>query len=183
MAVKTILVLAAASALSVLGGCTTTTYPAEVARFQAMPAPAGQSFVVLPIDQGQLGSAEFGHYAGIVRRHMLALGYTEAASPADATLIACFSYGIDRGGQPMVIWNSWYGPRADYDDQSWHTGQVDLQIHRAGDGVSVFEGHARANGTHHPPTRIVADLIDAMFTGFPGHSGETVWINVPDRKS
>ena len=61
--------LAAALALGVsalgLSGCATG-FPAQVSRYQAMPAPQGQSFVVVPMDARDIGGLEFSRYASMV---------------------------------------------------------------------------------------------------------------------
>ena len=50
---KKLLTLAAPLALLGLSACATG-LPTEVSRFQAMPAPQGQSFVVVPADAERL---------------------------------------------------------------------------------------------------------------------------------
>ena len=56
---------------------------------------------------------------------------------------------------------------------------VDMDIKRAADGQSLFEGTARARSRTDDLTALVPNLVEAMFTGFPGNSGETVRITVP----
>ena len=51
---------------------------------------------------------------------------------------------------------------------------VDLRIDRAGDKTSVFEGRAETVSTSNDLTRLVPNLVTAIFTNFPGNSGETV---------
>jgi hypothetical protein len=48
----------------------------------------------------------------------------------------------------------------------------------------VFEGRAQAQAVDNDLTRTVPNLIDAMFTNFPGNSGETVKITIapPSRR-
>ena len=43
----------------------------------------------------------------------------------------------------------------------------------------VFEGKAQAQSLNDNLTYLVPNLVEAMFTGFPGNSGETVKITVP----
>ena len=90
---KKLLALAAPVALMGLGGCAAG-LPTEVSRFQAMPAPQGQSFVVVPAD-GAKGGLEFAQYAGLVGRHLTSLGYTEAPSREAASFIVELDYGVD----------------------------------------------------------------------------------------
>src|SRR3954466_15281619 len=93
-----LLTLAAPLALLTLGGCATG-FPAQVSRFQAMPAPAGQTFVIEAADARDRGGIEFGHYADLVRRHLLALGYSEAPGVPAASLVVTLDYGVDHGRQ------------------------------------------------------------------------------------
>ena len=69
-------ILLGASALG-LSACATG-FPAKVSRFQAMPAPQGQSFVVVPLDARNLGGLEFSRYADMVGQAMQAQGYVRA---------------------------------------------------------------------------------------------------------
>jgi len=48
---------------------------------------------------------------------------------------------------------------------------------------SLFEGRAQARSTTDELGTLVPNLIEAMFTGFPGRSGETVRISVPSRRT
>jgi hypothetical protein len=50
---------------------------------------------------------------------------------------------------------------------------------RRPDGQSVFEGTARARSRTDDLRALVPNLVEAMFTGFPGNSGEQVRITVP----
>jgi hypothetical protein len=64
------------------------------------------------------------------------------------------------------------------------TSGLDMTITRPG-GERVFEGKAKAVSTSDNLSYLVPNLIEAMFTGFPGNSGETVKITVappPKRK-
>lgn len=59
-----------------------------------------------------------------------------------------------------------------------YTSELDMKIERAG-GERVFEGKAQAQSLNDNLTYLVPNLIEAMFTGFPGSTGETVKITVP----
>jgi len=225
---KKFLAFAAAPALLALGGCAAGV-PAQVTRFQQMPAPQGQTFAVQAADPADRGGLEFAQYADLVRRHLTAQGYSEAGSPAQATLLVELDYGVDEGKQEIVRrpgfgprfggfgpyryspygfgayrpYYSRFGYRGRYrspfyygwDDPFWHsawgdeldaytvyTSFLDLDIKRASDGQSVFEGTARARSRTDNLQVLVPNLVEAMFTGFPGNSGETVKITVaPDR--
>lgn len=67
-----------------------------------------------------------------------------------------------------------------YNDVSSYTvfgSQLRMRIDKAGGG-SVFEGTARAQSTSNKLTYLVPNLIDAMFTGFPGNNGEEIRVTV-----
>lgn len=203
------------AALLALGGCAAG-FPAQVSRFQAMPSPQGQSFVIQPADPADRGGLEFSLYAEIVRGHLASLGYSEAPSAQAASLIVSLDYGIDQGRQEIATWpatglSPFYGGFGlhrpywgrfggggrfrspfywGWDDPFWfggpeidaytvYTSFVDLDIKRAADGRAVFEGTARARSRSDDLKTLVPNLVEAMFTGFPGNSGETVRITVP----
>ncbi|HEY0413474.1 MAG TPA: DUF4136 domain-containing protein [Allosphingosinicella sp.] len=214
---KKLLTLAAPLALLSLGGCATG-FPAQVSRFQQMPAPQGQSFAIQAADAADRGGLEFAQYADLVRRHLTALGYSEAPSPQAASLIVSLDYGVDNGKQQIVNWGPsvgayggfgryrgfGYGPRWSrfgvggrfrspffwgWDDPFWfgddidvynvYTSFLDLDIKRTADGQAVFEGTAKARSRTDDLRVLVPNLVEAMFTGFPGNSGEQVRITVP----
>jgi hypothetical protein len=211
---KKLLTLAVPAALLALGGCTTG-FPAQVSRFSAMPAPQGQSFVIQAADPMDRGGLEFAHYADLVRRHLIAQGYTPAASPQAASLIVSLDYGVDNGRTQVVSspgfgynspfyrpyysrfgyfgrryrhpfywgWDDpfWYRPWGYSDVRSYtvYTSHLDMDIRRASDGQAVFEGSAKARSRTDELQTLVPNLVEAMFTNFPGRSGETVRITVP----
>ena len=53
-----------------------------------------------------------------------------------------------------------------------------MKIDRAADNVRLFEGKAEALSTSNRLQYLVPNLVEAMFTDFPGNSGETVRISV-----
>jgi hypothetical protein len=212
---KRLLALAAPFALLALGACATG-LPTQVQRFQMMPAPAGQSFVVQAKDPENRGSLEFAQYAGLVRQHLIGLGYSEAAAPDQASLVVAIDYGVDGGRERIVsrpdpFGPSWgfpyysrfgyfgrhrspfywgwhdpfWGPGGGYEIDSYtvYTSYLDMDIRRTADGQSVFEGQAQARSRSNELPALVPNLVEAMFTGFPGNSGETVRITVtPERE-
>src|SRR3982750_4313015 len=69
-----------------------------VSRYQAMPAPQGQTFFVVPGGgMANNGGLEFQRYAGLVAQQMQARGYAPAASPQSASMVVQLGYGIDKG--------------------------------------------------------------------------------------
>jgi Domain of unknown function (DUF4136) len=77
-----------------------------------------------------------------------------------------------------------YGSR--YDEVESYTvyqSELTMKIERKGSRERVFEGTAKAMSSDNDLTTLVPNLIEAMFTGFPGNSGQTVKITVapPER--
>src|SRR4029079_7990118 len=93
--------LAAAAFLGVaalgLSACANT-FSTEVSRYQAMPAPQGQTFIVVP-GQGMAanGGLEFQRYAGIRPPQLQGRGYDPASSPQAASMTVQLGYGVDNG--------------------------------------------------------------------------------------
>ena len=63
-----------------------------------------------------------------------------------------------------------------------YTSDVDLKIDRAATGERLFEGRAQALSRTDRLQSLVPNLVEAMFTDFPGNSGETVRITVRDEE-
>jgi hypothetical protein len=222
--------LAAAALLGIsalgLSACATG-LRTEVSRYQAMPAPQGQSFFIVPADSTQAGGLEFSRYAGQVAQAMQAQGYAMAPSLDTATMVVRLDYGVDEGqqqverdpfargygydpfwggyspwgfyGRPYYSRFGYWGPRSPFyygwDDPFWYGDPyqqvrvytvyksfLDLDIRRRVDNAQLFDGHAKARSTQDNMGVHVPNLIEAMFTGFPGHSGETIKITVPSAK-
>lgn len=190
-----------------LSACTTP-FKADVSRFAApLPAPQGQSFAVVPEDPKLAGGLEFATYANAVAAEMQELGYTRAATPESADLLVRFDYRVDGGRErvrtdfngvgaagfgPWGRWGGWGGGGwgfgfndpffggPDVRSYTIYTSGIDLKIDRAADGQRLFEGKAEAVSRSNRLPRLVPNLVDAMFTGFPGNSGETLRITIRD---
>lgn len=81
-------------------------------------------------------------------------------------------------------WGGWdpvWGPDFASEVRSYtvYNSQLRLEMNRTGGGERVFEGTARATSRSDDLPYLVPNLIQAMFTGFPGNSGETIRINIP----
>lgn len=190
-----------------LSACATP-FKADVSRFAApLPAPQGQSFAVVPEDPKLAGGLEFATYANSVAAEMQELGYTRAASPESADLLVRFDYRVDGGRErvrtdfngvgaagfgPWGRWGGWGGGGwglgfndpffggPDVRSYTIYTSGIDLKIDRAADGQRLFEGKAEAVSRSNRLPRLVPNLVDAIFTGFPGNSGETLRITIRD---
>src|SRR5437868_13016490 len=85
-----------------------------VSRYQAMPAPQGQTFFVVPAGgMAANGGLEFQRYAGIVAQQLQARGFQPASSAANANMIVQFGYGVDHG-QVQYIEDPFYRSRFGY---------------------------------------------------------------------
>ena len=111
-----------------------------VSRYQAMPAPQGQTFFVEPAGgMAANGGLEFQRYAGLVAQQLQARGFQPASSPQSANMIVQFGYGVDHGQtrvrrgsllpQPLVTAGSAGAPAS--------------SIARASDGAAVGMGLGR----------------------------------------
>jgi hypothetical protein len=92
-------------------------------------------------------------------------------------------YGRPYGRHGM--WGyGWYDPWFDggYESYTVYTSGIELKIDRRADGVRLFEGKAEAASTSNRLPYLVPNLVEAMFTNFPGNSGETVRITVAPEK-
>jgi hypothetical protein len=148
------------------------------------------------------------------------LGYVQASSPENATMLVRFDYGIDTGRERITTrpgfgyrdpfyspWVSYrpvvyrdrrgdrrvsyvpYRPwgfgyhdpffsRPEIDSYTVFTSGIELKIDDQATGQRLFEGKAQALSTSNRLPYLVPNLVEAMFTGFPGNSGETVRISV-----
>lgn len=65
-----------------------------------------------------------------------------------------------------------------------YTSGIDMKIDRKADGKRLFEGKAEAASLSNRLPYLVPNLVEAMFTDFPGNSGETVRISIaPEKKT
>ena len=179
----------------------------QVSRFQAMPAPQGQSFVVVPMNPQDMGGLEFSGYAEQVAQNLQALGYGRASTVDQATLVVHLGYGVGDAqtevvsspslgygygggwgypfyyGRRSYYWGwadpFWGGGYGDIRTYTYYVTEMDLNIRRKVDNASLFEGKAKARSRSDTLSKIVPSLVEAMFTGFPGNSGETLKITIP----
>jgi hypothetical protein len=208
--IKSLTRLALPLALAIGLSACSTPFKADVSRFAVpLPAPQGQTFAVVPEDPKLAGGLEFATYANSVAAEMQELGYVRAATPESADLLVRFDYRVDGGrervrtdfngagfaGGPWGPWGGWGGRGfgawgfgfndpffggPDVRSYTIYTSGIDLKIDRAADGQRLFEGKAEAVSRSNRLPRLVPNLVDAMFTGFPGNSGETLRITIRD---
>jgi hypothetical protein len=200
-------VAAAALGIAALGiSACAESITSTVSRYQAMPAPQGQTFAVVPGGgMAAKGGLEFERYAALVAQQLQARGYAPAASPQGASMVVQLGYEVGHGqvryvGDPFYDpffgpfyrprfgwgggyfwgWNDpfWYG---DVDSFVEYHSQVELHIRAAGTNQPLFDGRAEARSETNRLDIVIPSLVDALFTGFPGRSGEVVKITIPTR--
>ena len=210
---RTLLTLSAPLSLLALSACATP-FAADVSRYQRMPAPQGQSFVIQALDPDKRGGLEFAQYAGYVTQELARQGYRPAANPAAATFVVSLDYGVDNGNEKVVstpglgggfgyggyggfgrfgygrygfgspffygYGDPFFGGYNNVQSYTYFTSHLDMQISRTSDGERLFEGKAKARSRTDSLPRIVPNLVEAMFTAFPGRSGEEVRITIPE---
>lgn len=103
------------------------------------------------------------------------------------------SFGYSRlgyGGYGRRGWGyGWHDPffyggyGGGIDVTTVYTSGIDLKIDRKADGQRLFEGRAEAASTSDRLGYLVPNLVEAMFTDFPGRSGETVRISIAPEKT
>jgi hypothetical protein len=159
--------IALGAAAIALSGCATA-LDTRVTRYQAMPAPQGQTFAVVPVGgMAATGGLEFQRYASIVAQQLAARGYTPAPNPASASMIAQLGYAVDHGQVRVVSdpigpygYGGFYGSSFFYPrfgrfgspfyygwaDPFWYGGGIDSYV----EYHSEVDLHIRARGTNQP---------------------------------
>jgi len=186
-----------AAALSVallLGGCQST-MTADVTQFTtAAPLPMGRTFAVAA-EPAQSGSLEFQHYAGLVGGALQDHGFKSAAPGASADLMVVIHYASEGnhteiwGDPAWGGWGGWgwrhhgpypYGPES----KTYYAQMLEVQIF---DGAAwrnnvhtmLYQGRAVGDTTVNEISAAVPALVQALFTHFPGNSGQTERVEVP----
>ena len=89
-----------------------------------------------------------------------------------------------RGFQYVYGWNdpflygSGFGRGYDVRSYTVYSSGIDLKIEKSESGERLFEGKAEAMSTSNRLQYLVPNLVEAMFTDFPGNSGETLRISI-----
>ena len=178
-----------------------------------LPAPQGQSFAVVADDPALAGGLEFSQYAELVAAQMERQGYTRANPETATLLVRFaygVDQGREKirstpardpfyspwyGYRPYWGYRGYYGrpwgygwhdpwfDRGGVESYTVYTSGMDLKIDRAADGTRLFEGTAQALSTSNRLQHLVPNLVEAMFTDFPGNSGETVRISIAPEKT
>jgi hypothetical protein len=104
------------AAAALIAGCAPT-FEARVTHFSSLPNPPAKSFYIEPANPAYVGGLEFATYANLVRKEMVANGFTELATPANADVTVQLDYHVGapreriqtRPGSMNAGWG-WGGP-------------------------------------------------------------------------
>jgi hypothetical protein len=187
---------AAALALLALSGCVAPTGPVEVTRFHAPDLTRlGRGTISVEPAPGQDGTTlEWRSYQSAVARQLTLLGYAEAPAGQGAQVAqvgiarAQFRPERDRGPVSVGIGGSTgsYGSGVGLGigfDLSGRPGEqvstrLSVAIRERGAEVPLWEGRAdftvRASSPLAQTQLGAPKLAEALFSGFPGNSGETI---------
>jgi hypothetical protein len=168
---------------------------ADVVRFhQAAPALAGQAILVQSADPALADSLAFKSYANALGERLAKQGARPAKDAASAQLIAVLSYssslrpagparspfsigiGVGGGSSNVGVNVGTSVPIGKAKTRELRATQVTVQLKRAGDGQTLWEGRATTEGRDSPAyaeTAVIPQLMDAMFAVYPGAQGKT----------
>ncbi|KLE34813.1 DUF4136 domain-containing protein [Aurantiacibacter luteus] len=191
-----------AAAIALLGGCATPAYvsPVEVTRFVSQaPTMLGQGTIRVTGAPGMdTASVEYGIYADAVRAELAQLGYRVTTQEADQVaqisleqMVAAAEgrrgSGVGVGGGASTgTYGSGVGVGVGVDLTRLINGrpaerierQLAVSIRSATGVQNLWEGRASmtasANSDYGSSPAAAARMADALFTGFPGESGETI---------
>ena len=101
--------------------------------------------------------------------------------------------GFGRGGfrsrfifgyhDPFLFGGHGFGGFGDVRSYTVYKSNIDLKIENQSTGERLFEGKANAESRSNNLTYLIPNLVDAMFTNFPGGNGETLRISIaPESK-
>ncbi|GAA0269030.1 hypothetical protein GCM10009127_06150 [Alteraurantiacibacter aestuarii] len=200
-AIKTIFALAACSAA--LSACTTPAYvsPVEVTRFTgAAPAQLGQGTISVEAAPGRdSASIEFTVFRDQLERELSVIGYHVVASRGSQVAMLDIARTVAEGerrspvsvggGAGVGSYGSGVGLGVGIDLSGSPPDRIDTQvavsIRRATGGANLWEGRARFTATDNSdyvdPALAADRAIAALFTDFPGQSGETIEITPEDQ--
>lgn len=177
------------------------TIPAEVTRFNALPAqPTGQSFTIVA-EGDQIGSLEFQRNAELIATQLQRRAFI-AIPPkgANVDLVVFLRYGTD-DVRTIIHDNDWsmhagYGswgrgvgywggaPLRSASSQTYYDQRLEVEIFdgpafRRNDRQMVFQGRVIGQTMTKDSSAAMPALVEALFQNFPGGNGETIRINVP----
>lgn len=174
--------------LALLAGCVSGPRGVEVTRFHLAQPLAGASIAVVPADMTIADSLAFRSEAGAVMAELVRAGFQAPADGQPAMLTATIRLERGTSEQPRrsglsVGFGGGFGGRnggfgsgvnvpVTGSAKTVSNALLTVQIRRANDAGVVWEGRASAAGT--PADVTASRLARALFSGFPGASGQTV---------
>lgn len=199
-------VLTALLVLVLVAACGPRLIDTDVTRFTATPSgPAPGTVTILPRPE-QRGSLEFQAYAEMVAEQLRQQGFEPV--PADAAPRPDYEVRLDWGvgdgvaevrSSPATVFGgtSIYGGRTGFgvglgvplgqptyvDSRTTYPKwlRVSMRPFGAAEASNVFEGEAIASGTGRSIQPVMPYLVEALFTNFPGRSGVTERVRLPQR--
>ncbi|MBL4612691.1 MAG: DUF4136 domain-containing protein [Emcibacter sp.] len=85
-----------------------STFKSNVSRFHELPAPKGETVMIVPLDPAKNTSLEFASYANMVGSYLARQGYSPAGTE-DADLIVELDYSVDDGKVMVKSYGFGYG--------------------------------------------------------------------------
>jgi hypothetical protein len=191
--------LAPIAALALLAGCATPAYvsPVEVTRFADPAAALGRGTISVAAAPGLAADGwEYAAFRSAVAEELRQLGYTVADGPGQQVAEIGVSRAVERqaGGRSPVNVGVGGGTGSYGSGVGMGVGinlgnlggrpadaidtELRVSIKPAGGVNALWEGRARftatTNSNYADQRAAAAKLADALFSGFPGRSGETI---------
>lgn len=174
------------------------TVKVDVTRFHLLAPPApqltGSSIAVEPADPAAASSLQFSALAAAANAELAKAGFklTAGGQPADhvARISLTSSSEVVRKRSPISIgigggtggWNGGIGGGVTFPvgggTRTVTVALLTLQIRRASDSSTVWEGRASTIAPSTDPISAAPVLLQALLKGFPGPSGESVTVKV-----
>lgn len=186
---------ATAAALVALPACTATIPPVEVTRFHVNEAIAPGAIATAPIAGQDGGTIEFRTYSIAVARELARLGFAEGDK---APYVAEIGYARDtrealakRSPVTIGIGGGSFGRHVGVGlGTSFGIGgdgsrkvvvsRLEVRLKRKADGTVIWEGRAQTEAGENAPAAqpgLAAEKLSrALFSGFPGESGQTITV-------
>jgi hypothetical protein len=184
----------AGMAALLLTGCTATIAPVQVTRFHLGQQIPGGGISIESVSAGNSNSLELGTYAAAVRRQLTIVGLTEGEAIYSAIIDQSrtiretakprspFSIGIGGGTSigGVGVGAGTSIPLGSRGTQQVVVSRLSVTIKRRADQTVIWEGRAETEAPATAPAAqpgLAADkLAKALFSGFPGRSGETITV-------
>lgn len=190
-----------------LTACGPSMVQTDVTRFHQPAVESPKSFTILPEAQ-QRGSLEFERYAHLAATELERAGWRPVPSSQQADAVVFLNWGMGEprtvswqspssvyGGMGWGSHSRWYGggigmPLGD-PFPYWETRSItyfpkwaevtilEAGAHKAGERRVLFEGRAITDSGGREINPVMPYLLKALFTGFPGASGQSVKVTIP----